>query len=330
MMKAGVIGVGAMGRHHARVYNQLKGVELVAVADVNMERAEEIARCYKVRAYRDYRTMLEEEELQVVSVAVPTRLHLQVASDVFERGVSCLLEKPIAPTVEEGQEIIASANERGVKMAVGHVERFNPAILELKRKVGQGELGRLFLIHARRLGPFPERIGDVGVVIDLATHDLDIICYLTGSEVTRVYAETAQCIHTQHEDLLSGLLRFSNGAIGVLDINWLTPTKIRELSLTGERGMFLVNLLSQDLYFYENSYSKAGWDSLDILRGVGEGDMVRLRVEKMEPLRAEIESFLEWVVSGKEPPVSGAEALQAVDLAQRLIEAAQRNAPLAM
>ncbi len=327
-MKAGVIGVGAMGRHHARLYNELKGVELVAVADVNMQRAEEIARCYKVRAYVDYRTMLEEEELQVVSVAVPTRLHLQVAADVFERGVSCLLEKPVAPTVEEGREIIASANERGVKMAVGHVERFNPAILQLKRRIGRGELGRLFLIHARRLGPFPERIRDVGVVIDLATHDLDIMCYLTGSEVTRVYAETAQRIHTQHEDLLSGLLRFSNGAIGVLDINWLTPTKIRELSLTGERGMFLVNLLSQDLYFYENSYSKVGWDSLDILRGVGEGDMVRLKVEKMEPLRAEIESFLAWVVSGEEPPVSGEEALQALDLAQKLVEAAQRNVPL--
>lgn len=327
-MKAGVIGVGAMGKHHARVYNELKEVELVAVADVNAERAEEMARRYKVRAYVDYRKMLEEEELQVVSVAVPTRLHLQVAADVFERGVSCLLEKPIAPTVEEGREIITSANERGVKMAVGHVERFNPAIVELKRRIGRGELGRLFLIHARRLGPFPERIRDVGVVIDLATHDLDIMCYLTGSEVTRVYAETAQRIHTQHEDLLSGLLRFSNGAIGVLDVNWLTPTKIRELSLTGERGMFLVNLLSQDLYFYENSCSQVGWDSLDILRGVGEGDMVRLRVEKMEPLRAEIESFVEWVVSGKEPPVSGEEALQALDLAQKLVEAAQRNVPL--
>jgi predicted dehydrogenase len=120
---------------------------------------------------------------------------------------------------------------------VGHVERYNPAVVELKRRLDAGELGRIFEIVARRKGPFPDRVRDVGVVMDLAAHDLDVMWYLTGAEVTRVYAETAQRVHESHEDLLLGTLRFSDGILGVLDINWLTPTKIRELSVIGERGM---------------------------------------------------------------------------------------------
>jgi len=323
MIKAAVIGVGAMGRHHARVYNDMEGVELVAVVDADGERAEEIARRYKVRPYADYREMLEQERPEVVSVAVPTRFHHRVALDVMEKGVHLLIEKPIASTVEEAEDIIRQADERGLKLAVGHVERFNPAVIELKKRLERRELGRVFLAHARRLGPFPERVRDMGVVIDLATHDLDVMCYLLGSKVERVYAETTRRIHTQYEDLLSGLLRFKNGTIGVLNVNRLTPTKIRELTLTGERGMFVVNYLTQDLYFYENDYAVGGWESLGILKGVGEGNMIRLRIEKKEPLRAELEFFVKAVVGNRQPLVSGEDGLRALVLAQQLIESGQ-------
>ena len=207
-------------------------------------------------------------------------------------GIHLLVEKPLAFTVEEGAEIIDLAAEAGVVLTVGHVERYNPAIVALKARLAAGELGRVFQMHARRLGPFPARVRDVGVVIDLATHDVDIMRYLSGAEATRVYAETARRIHTEHEDLLSGLIRFTDDTIGVLDINWLTPTKIRELLVTGERGMFQVNYLTQDLTFYENSTSPGTWDTLRNITGVSEGDMIRPRIEKTEPLRVELERFV--------------------------------------
>jgi predicted dehydrogenase len=326
MIHAGVIGVGAMGRHHARVYSELDETELVAVADVDPVRVETMARRYRVRTYTDYREMLARERLDLVSVAVPTQLHLAVALDVIAAGVHLLVEKPIAPTLEDGQAIVEAAARRGVKFSVGHVERFNPAVIELRRRLERGELGRVFTIHARRMGPFPARVRDVGVVIDLATHDLDVMCWLVGRPVERVHAETARRIHTAHEDLLSGLLRFADGTIGVLEVNWLTPTKVRELSVTGERGMFLVNYLTQDLTFYENNRADGQWETLGILTGVGEGNMVRLCIERREPLQVELASFVEAIRTNTAPLVTGADGLAALALAQTLVEAGRTGA----
>jgi len=240
-VRTAVIGVGAMGRHHARLYHDLSGSELIAIVDADGATAKAAARRYGVKFYTDYRAMLEAEDVAAVSIAVPTTLHREVASEAIQRGIHILIEKPIAASVADGQAIVDQARAQGVTCMVGHVERYNPAVVELKRRLDQGELGRIFEIVARRKGPFPVRVRDVGVVIDLAAHDLDIMWYLTGAEVTRVYAETAQRVHESCEDMLSGLLRFSDGTVGVLDINWLTPTKIRELSVIGERGMFQVN-----------------------------------------------------------------------------------------
>ncbi|NIO68855.1 MAG: Gfo/Idh/MocA family oxidoreductase [Anaerolineae bacterium] len=325
MMRAAVIGVGSIGWNHARIYNELEGVDLVAVADLDGGVAERAAHVYGAKGYTDYREMLGHEELDVVSIAVPTQIHSETALAALQRGCHILVEKPIASTIEEGQEIVALAASRGLKLTVGHIERFNPAIVELKRRLKRGEAGQVFQIHARRLGPFPTRVRDVGVVIDLATHDLDIMRYLLNSEVTRIYAETEQEIHTAHEDLLSGLLRFENGVIGLLSINWLTPTKIRELTVTGERGMFLVNYLTQDLYFYENDHADSQWESLGLLRGVSEGNMVRLKIGKREPLRVEIEAFVKAVLEDEEPAVRGEDGLKALALAQRLVESGREN-----
>lgn len=324
-IRAAVIGVGSMGWNHARIYNELESVDLVAVADVDSRMAERAAHVYGARGYTDYREMLRHEELDVVSIAVPTQIHRETALAALQRGCHILVEKPIAFTIEEGQEMVAFAASQGLKLAVGHVERFNPAIVELKQRLKRGEVGQVFQIHVRRLGPFPARVRDVGVVIDLATHDLDIMRYLLDSEVKRIYAETEQEIHTEHEDLLSGLLRFEDGVIGLLSINWLTPTKIRELTVTGEKGMFLVNYLTQDLYFYENDYVDSQWGSLGLLRGVGEGNMVRLKIEKREPLRVEIEAFVQAVLEDEEPAVRGEDSLAALALAQRLVESGQEN-----
>ena len=209
MIRAGVIGVGSMGKNHARVFAEMEQTELVAVAD--LAHAEEVSRIYKARPYTDYREMLEREDLDVVSVAVPTGLHCQVALDVVAGGRHVFVEKPLAPSMEEGQRIIEAARKAGVKLWVGHIERFNPAVLALRERLDAGDLGRIFQIHARRVGPYPARVEDVGVVFDLATHELNVMEYLTGSRVESLYAETQRAIHATHEDLLSGVLKFANG-----------------------------------------------------------------------------------------------------------------------
>jgi predicted dehydrogenase len=221
--------------------------------------------------------------------------------------------------------MIARARQSGKKFTVGHIERFNPAILELKQRLDDQQLGRIFQIHVRRVGAFPPRIEDVGVVVDLATHDLNIIEYLTGSQIQTVFAETERRIHAVHEDLVSGVMRLQNGIIGVLDINWLTPTKIRELTIVGERGMFLVNYLSQDLYFYENNFASGNWERLVAIGGVREGQMIKYQVRRIEPLKAELQSFIHAVETNAEPMVSGEEALRALLLAHKLIESGREH-----
>jgi predicted dehydrogenase len=160
---------------------------------------------------------------------------------------------------------------------------------------------------------------DVGVVFDLATHELNIMEYLIGSPIQTLYAETEQEIHANHEDLLSGLLKFANGAVGVLDINWLTPTKIRELSILGERGMFHVNYLTQELYFYENNYAN-GWEGMVALMGVSEGRITRYEVRKREPLVEELEQFIRAITNGEEHLIGGQEGMRAVYLAEKLVQ----------
>jgi predicted dehydrogenase len=325
LLRAAVIGVGSMGRNHARVYAEMEDVQLIAVADVDQAAAVRVANIYGVRAYADYRMMLEAEPLDLVTIAVPTRLHREVAEEAAAHGVHLFVEKPLAGSVEDAQAIIDAARSAGVKLGVGHIERFNPAILQLKVELDAGRLGRMFQLHARRVGPFPPRVEDVGVVFDLATHELNIMEYLANARVVSLYAETEREIHEQHEDLLSGVIKFDNGVVGVLDINWLTPTKIRELSVIGERGMFRVNYLTQELYLHENSFFSENWESAVALMGVSEGRTIKYEIKRKEPLKAELESFVEAIREDKPPAIGGEEGLRAVFLAQKLVESGLRH-----
>lgn len=325
-LKVAVIGVGSMGRNHARVYSEIPDVVLVGVADADEEAAEAVANRYGGKAYADYSQLLDEQKPDAVTVAVPTVDHLNVSLQIIQRGIHLLIEKPIAFTVEEGEKIIEAAEQANVNLMVGHIERFNPAVIALKERLDEGELGRVFQLDARRQGPFPARVKDVGVVIDLAVHDLDVMRYVTGAEVVRVYAETERRIHSTREDLLTGLVRFDDGSVGTLTINWLTPTKIRELYVTGERGMFRVDYLTQDLYFFENATAQgADWETLRMLRGVSEGRMIRHVVTKREPLRLEQESFL-VALRGEIPiPVTGKDGLRVLELAHAVVTSGQEH-----
>jgi len=330
MLKAAVIGVGNMGRNHVRVYAEMEDVELVAVADPDETAAQRAIHGYRVeKLYTDYREMLDREKPDIVSVVVPTQHHSEVACETISRGIHVLVEKPLALTQTGAQRIIDAASTHGIKLMVGHIERFNPAIVEMKRRLDGQELGRVFQVHARRLSPFPSRIQDVGVVLDLATHDIDVMRYLLGSEVERVYAEIERKAHQSCEDLLSGLLRFSNGIIGVLDINWLTPTTVRQLAVLGEGGMYLGDYRTQDVYWYKNRRGNTSTQhALKVFRGVWEGDMVKIHFQKKEPLRAELESFVAAVLEDRDPQVSGHDGLVTLDLAQKLIESGSKHVPI--
>ncbi|NMC78440.1 MAG: Gfo/Idh/MocA family oxidoreductase [Chloroflexi bacterium] len=326
MTRVAVIGVGSMGKNHARVYSELPEAELVAVADENEANATSVGNTFGARGYTDYRALLEKEKPEAVSIAVPTALHETVALAALEAGAHILVEKPIAATLEEGQHIIEAARRYQRCLMVGHIVRFNPAIQLLKIKLQSGELGRIFQIFCRRAGPFPARIRDVGVVIDLAPHDVDIMRFLVEQDPDRVYAETAQRIHTEHEDLLFGMLHFPSGITGALEINWLTPTKVREVLVLGERGLFRVDDLVQDLYFYENAQASGElWPTLRTIKGVSEGTLTRFTMQRYEPLKAELQAFLKAVRGQAAVPVTGEDGLAALRLALALVESGRTH-----
>lgn len=314
-----VIGAGAMGRNHARVLQSMPGVRLVALVEPNETVARDVARLHGGIVYPSVAAMLKTEKPDAAIVAVPTQEHFATARALIEHGVHVLIEKPIAATEEEGNALTRLAEEKKVVLAVGHVERFNPAVVALKAHLAKGALGRVFQVRATRIGPFPARIRDVGVALDLATHDIDVMRWLLGADVVRVYAESKREIHTSNEDLVSALLRFSDDTVGTLEVNWLTPTKCREITVTGDRGMFRVDYLTQDLSFFENASAPlSGWPEMSVLRGVSEGTMTRFQVPKKEPLRAELEAFVAAIAGDASGIVPGADGVRALRIAQAL------------
>lgn len=328
-MKVVVIGTGVMGRNHIRVLREIPEVQVVAVVDRDLARAEEAGKPYGIRACGDAVQAFRDYRPDAAIIAVPTERHHQVAMSAIEHGVHVLVEKPIASTVQQGEELVEAARRNRVVLSVGHVERFNPAVIELKRRMDAGELGRIFMIHSRRLSPYPRRIMDVGVAADLASHELDMMHYLTGSRGEIVGAAVSQVLHPTHEDIVFGVLRFASGVLGILDVNWVTPTKIRDISVTGERGMFTVNYLSQELFFFSNSGAQESANQSSWLPGhdftVDEGDMVRLRIPRKEPLLAELESFLDAAARGVRPVVDGSDGVEALRLSLQIVETGQRT-----
>lgn len=299
-LRAGVIGIGAMGRHHARLYFHLPNVELIAVADIDEERAISIAQSYRCKAYLDYRDLLNEN-LDVVSVAVPTTLHKRVALDAIQRGVNILIEKPIADTLEDADELVEAAHQNKVKLMVGHVEHFNPAITKLKELIDNGHLGEIISISAKRVGPYQTRIKDVGVIVDIGTHDIEVMSYLYGEKVKDVYALAGSTVH-KYEDHAIVTLRFNNGASGVIETNWLTPHKVRTLTVTGSKGIAEVNYNESSLRISDKEWIRDA------------------KIDKEEPLKLELQHFVDYVQHDKDPLVSGEVARHILEVALAAVE----------
>ncbi|HJS72096.1 MAG TPA: Gfo/Idh/MocA family oxidoreductase [Acidimicrobiia bacterium] len=314
-MRFGLIGLGQMGRHHARILSDSPQVDFVGAVDPGGDRHQAM----RTGVVFDEVDELLGSGIEAAVVAVPTAQHHEVALKLAAAGIHTLIEKPLADNVPRASEIRSAFDENGVLGAVGHVERFNSALQEMKRRLATGDLGRVISITTERVGPFPNRIQDVGVVKDLATHDIDIAMWIGGGRFAEIGGQLAHKMGRPHEDLLMATGRLDNDIVVSMSVNWLTPVKKREVSVLGEKGAFVADLLAGDLYFYSNAEVDSEWDQIAQLRGVSEGDMTRYAFPKREPLAVEHEAFRRAIAEGEaEGVVSLAEGVEILGVAERI------------
>lgn len=325
-LRFGLIGLGMMGRHHARVAREVEGVELVAVADA-MGDPHGVAGSLPLYDSVD---ALIEHGVDAVVVAVPTQFHEEVGLKLADAGVHALIEKPVAHSLEAGTRLVEAFEAKGLVGAVGHIERFNPALVSLRKRLENGDLGEVYQIHTRRQGPFPARIADVGVMKDLGSHDVDLTAWLARSDYTQVAAQTAFRSGRAHEDMVSISAKLANGIITDHVVNWLTPFKERLTLVTGERGSFIADTLTADLTFYENGTHTTEWEAVTSFRGVSEGTVTRFQLEKREPLKAEHEAFRDRILGTATEIVTLREGLQVLRVCEAALESSKTGATVTL
>lgn len=315
----GVIGLGMMGRNHVRVAKEVEGVELVALADP-------VGDPHKVAGnlpLYDSIDGLISHGIDAAVVVVPTQFHEEVGGALAEANVHALIEKPIAHSLQAAEKLVEAFESRDLVGTVGHVERFNPALIELRKRLQLGELGQVYQIHTRRQGPFPARIADVGVVKDLGSHDIDLTAWLANSRYTEVAAQTAFQSGRQHEDMITISAKLQDGTIINHLVNWLTPFKERLTLVTGERGAFIADTLTADLTFFENGTIDSEWDAVIAFRGVSEGTVTRFALDKREPLKSEHEAFRDRILGKPSEAVSLREGLEVLRVCEASLESAK-------
>jgi UDP-N-acetylglucosamine 3-dehydrogenase len=319
-LRAGLFGLGAMGRNHARVLNSLDGVELVAV----MDPAPGAAAPFGVPVVPDLEQLLALR-LDYAVIACPTALHEEIGLALAAAGVHALIEKPLAPSVEAARKLVQAFESKGLVGAVGHIERYNPSLQSLRTRLEAGELGDMYQVVTRRQGPFPGRIADVGVVMDLATHDIDLTAWVTGRSYVDVSARTVSRSGRPHEDMVSAVASLEDGLMANHLVNWLSPFKERSTVITGTRGSFVADTLTADLTFYANGAVDTEWEALRAFRGVAEGDMIRYAIPKREPLLVEHERFRD-AVDGKESDiVTLRQGMRTVEVAAAVLTSAREG-----
>jgi len=317
-LRAGLIGLGMMGRHHARVLQSLEGVDLVAVADPG---GDPHGAAGGLEVLPDVHALIEAG-IDYAMVAAPTQFHTEAGLALAEAGVHTMIEKPLAKDTEGAKALADAFEAKGLVGAVGHIERYNPALQSLRTRLDAGELGEVFQIITRRQGPFPSRIADVGVVKDLATHDIDLTAWVTGHQYQAVAARTAYKSGREHEDLVAITGILTNGTVVNHLVNWLSPMKERLTVVTGEKGTFIADTLLADLTFYSNGIVKTQWDDVAQFRGVTEGDVVRYAIAKREPLLVEHEMFRDAVLGKDADIVTMRQGMATVAVAEAALQSA--------
>jgi UDP-N-acetylglucosamine 3-dehydrogenase len=319
--RGAVLGLGMIGRHHARLLQASARTTFAGAVDPGGDRFAAVRDPDLV--FGSTAALLAAGPLDFAVVAVPTEEHVTAVEELVAHDVAVLVEKPLAATAAEARRLMDAVEAAGVPAAVGHVERFNPALLELRRRIAGGQLGQVFLLATERIGPFPDRVRDVGVVKDLATHDLDLVRWLGGAPVERVAAQTQHRMGREHEDLVLATGRLANDISFNCIVDWLSPAKVRRTRVLGERGMLLADTLTADLAFYANGDVTSEWAATQSLRGVSEGDMTRYALPRREPLLVELEAFVDRLQgAGDAPTVTLQEGLETVECAEAVLASA--------
>ena len=321
MVRVGVIGIGAMGKNHVRVYSELDNVELVGVADLNRESGRAIAKRFGCGYYEDHAELLRQ--VDAVTIGVPTVKHFEIGKDAVEAGVHILMEKPLAGNVAEAERLVAMMKDAGLTLAVGHIERHNPVVGHTKKLLDEGRFGKIITMTSRRVSNYPSRIRDVGVIMDLAVHDIDVSRYLAGSEVEEVFAASGRTGQCDYEDHATIILKFRNDILGIVDTNWLTPMRIREITLTCEKSLIKVNYMAQSI---EISTSKMGeLDDMNLYHLPIEMEKVSVGLKKEEPLMRELEDFIMAVKERRDPLVTGDDGVTAITLSEAALRSSKEN-----
>src|SRR4051812_45193918 len=303
LLRVGVAGVGVMGSNHARVLADLAGVKLAGIVDPDRKQRDFVSNALGCPGYSEIEGLLSAG-IDALTIAAPTHLHIELAMAAIERGVHVMVEKPIASSVEEGNAIIAAARRAGITLMVGHVERFNPAVAAIKDAIREEDI---LSIAITRVGPFPPRMSNVGVVIDLAVHDIDLIRWFTESEIIEVQPQLSSAM-AEREDIALLQFRTASGVLAHITTNWLTPFKARNVTIATRNKYVMGDLLTRQVtecfgFQPDGSYS-----------------MRHLSVGHAEPLRAELQAFIGAIRSGKEPAVTGEEGVASLEIAIQCLE----------
>lgn len=302
-LRMGVVGAGVMGSNHARVFCSLPGVQFVGIADPDIAHRQRAEKLIGVRTFETYEQLLDQG-VDAITIAAPTHLHHDLSLACIARNIHVMVEKPIASTVEEGAEIVAAAKTAGVSLMVGHVERFNPAVAAIKQAI-KGE--DILSIAITRVGPFPPRMSNVGVVIDLAVHDIDLIRWFTESDIVEVQPQLSSAV-AEREDIALLQFRTRSGVLAHINTNWLTPFKARNVVIATRNKYVMGDLLTRQVtecfgFQPDGSYS-----------------MRHLSVGHDEPLRSELQAFVAAIRSGNAPAVTGEEGVASLEIAIQCLD----------
>lgn len=312
-IRTGVIGVGNIGQHHARICASMPGSRFIGVADPDVERARLVAVRYEVPLFVDYRELLGQVE--AVSIAAPTTLHHEIGLDCLRHGVHVLMEKPLAASLSEARVLIHTARDLGLVLQVGHIERFNPTFVELANVLAD-RLGEILALEARRLSPFATRAADVSVVYDLMVHDLDLILTLVNSPLVAVQA-AGRKVRSPQLDHVMAILNFANGQVASLSASKVTQHKVRQLSVTCAESFVVADFLTRTVMIYRQSAADYFAQRGEVLYRQ-EGLIEQVYVPPVEPLYAEWQHFLTCVRDGGQPRVSGEDALRVMAVADQI------------
>ncbi|MGF3553918.1 MAG: Gfo/Idh/MocA family oxidoreductase [Thermoplasmatota archaeon] len=317
MIKIGVIGAGSMGKNHARVCSENENIKLVGIVDKDKKIADNVAKNFNTKVFFDYKEMLKEIDAAII--ATPTVTHYKIAMDLLNNGKHVLVEKPICDSVEKTKQLVKTAESNNLILAVGHIERHNPATKFVKDSLVEKKFGELITLTSKRVSNFPGRIKDVGVMMDLGIHDIDIMHFLAGN-VKSVYAKAGRFNkNIDYEDHANIVLNFENGICGIIEVNWLTPMKIRKMFLTCSENFVEIDYVNQSVTISSSSYKKI--NEMDLFHVPIQYNVNHVALEKKEPLKNEIDDFVNAIKNSKKPLASGEDGL----IALKIAEAAEKS-----